>query len=52
MYPDRRYNELLSALEIGISGEFYTQEMPIMVNAEQKRFFYNAYIAIEFGSRK
>src|SRR5205809_3449555 len=47
-----RYNELLSALEVGISAEFYTQDMPIMVNAESKKFFYNAYIAIEFGSRK
>ncbi|MBV9963923.1 MAG: hypothetical protein JO072_16890 [Parafilimonas sp.] len=47
-----RYNELLSALEIGVSGEFYTQNMPIMVHAPEKKFFYNAYIAIEFGSRK
>jgi hypothetical protein len=47
-----RYNELLSALEIGISGEYYSQNMPIMVDAEPKQFFYNAYIAIEFGSRK
>lgn len=47
-----RYNELLSALEVGISAEFYTQDMPIMVDAPEKKFFYNAYIAIEFGSRK
>ncbi|HEY2726558.1 MAG TPA: hypothetical protein VGI61_05265, partial [Parafilimonas sp.] len=47
-----RYNELLSALEVGISGEYYTQNMPIMVNAPDKKFFYNAYIAVEFGSRK
>ena len=47
-----RYNELLSALEFGVSAEFYTQDMPIMVNATSKKFFYNAYIAIEFGSRK
>lgn len=47
-----RYNELLSALEIGISAEFYTQSMPIMVDAPDKKFFYNSYIAIEFGGRK
>jgi len=47
-----RYNELLSAIEIGISGEFYMQNMPIMVDAPDKKFFYNAYVAIEFGSRK
>lgn len=47
-----RYNELLSALEVGISGAFYTQDMPIMVDDKPKKFFYNAYIAIEFGGRK
>ena len=47
-----RYNELLSALEVGISAEYYTKDMPIMVDARKKQFFFNAYIAIEFGSRK
>jgi hypothetical protein len=47
-----RYNELVSAIEVGISGEFYTQDMPIMVNTPPKQFFYNSYIAIEFGGRK
>jgi hypothetical protein len=47
-----RYNELVSALEVGVSGEYYTQSMPIMVDAPDKKFFFNAYVAIEFGSRK
>lgn len=47
-----RYNELVSAIEIGVSGEFYTQNMPIMVDAPDKKFFYNAYVALEFGGRK
>jgi len=46
-----RYNELLSALEVGISAEYYTKDMPIMVNVTPKKFFYNAYVAIEFGKR-
>lgn len=46
-----RYNELLSAIEVGISAEFYTKDMPIMVSAAPKKFFYNAYVAIEFGKR-
>lgn len=46
-----RYNELLSAIECGVSAEFYTKDMPIMVNAPAKKFFYNAYVAIEFGKR-
>jgi hypothetical protein len=47
-----RYNEILSALEVGISAEYYTKDMPIMVDAQPKKFFYNAYVAIEFGKRK
>ena len=47
-----RYNELLSALEVGVTGAYYTQDMPIMVFAQPKKFFYNAYIALEFGGRK
>ncbi|MBS1746174.1 MAG: hypothetical protein JST21_08400 [Bacteroidetes bacterium] len=47
-----RYNELLSALEVGITGSFYTQNMPIMVYDKPKKFFANAYVAIEFGGRK
>ncbi len=47
-----RYNEFLSALETGINAEFYSQKMPIMINRKEKQFFFNAYIAIEFGRRK
>jgi len=46
-----RYNELLSAIEVGISAEYYTKDMPILVNQAPKQFFYNAYVAIEFGKR-
>jgi hypothetical protein len=46
-----RYNELLSAIEVGVSAEYYTKEMPILVNVTPKKFFYNAYVAIEFGKR-
>jgi len=47
-----RYNEVLSALEVGVSAQYYAKAMPIMVDAEAKQFFYNAYVAIEFGRRK
>lgn len=47
-----RFNEFLSAFEVGLNGEFYTKTMPIMINNPEKRFFLNGYIAIEFGSRK
>ncbi len=47
-----RYNELLSALEVGLNAEFYSQKMPILLLNKEKNFFFNAYIAITFGRRK
>lgn len=55
-----RFNELVSALEIGLAGEFYAQKIPILVEktsnniplAKNRQFFFNAYVAIEFGKRK
>ncbi len=46
-----RYNELLSAIEVGISAEYYIKDMPIMIYTTPKKFFYNTYVAIEFGKR-
>ncbi len=47
-----RYNEFLSALEVGVNAEYYSKKMPIMINNPEKQFFFNGYIAIEFGKRK
>jgi hypothetical protein len=47
-----QYNELLSAIEVGINAEYYTKSIPIMVNGNAKKFFFNAYVAIEVGKRK
>lgn len=47
-----RYNELLSALEVGVNAEYYTKDMRLMVGIPNKQFFFNAYIALVFGKRK
>lgn len=47
-----RYNELLSAIEVGVNAEYYTQEMPILINVKAKQFFFNGYVALVFGKRK
>lgn len=47
-----RYNDLLSALEVGVNAEYYTKNMPIMVTESDKKFFFNAHIALVFGKRK
>jgi hypothetical protein len=47
-----RYNELLSAIEVGLNAAYYSQKMPILVHVPDKSFFFNAYIALTFGKRK
>jgi hypothetical protein len=47
-----RYNEMLSALEIGLTAEFYAKKMPILLYNPERRFFFNAYVALTFGRRK
>lgn len=47
-----RYNEMVSAVEIGISIEAYSSKIPILLFAKQKQFFFQGHIAIVFGRRK
>jgi len=47
-----RYNELLSAIEVGVNAEYYSDNMPIMAKTEAGKLFFNAYLAFVFGKRK
>ncbi|MEO6489135.1 MAG: hypothetical protein ABIO04_04270 [Ferruginibacter sp.] len=47
-----KYNEMVSAIEIGVSGEFYSKKIPQMVYSKQRQFFFSAFVAIMFGKRK
>lgn len=47
-----RYNEVLSAMEVGVNAEYYTQSMPILLLNKERKLFFNAYIALVFGKRK
>lgn len=47
-----KYNEVVSALEVGLIGEFYTKKIQQVINVKQKQYFLSAYIAIMFGRRK
>lgn len=48
-----KYNETVSALEVGVNAEFYSQAVPILVGVnDNKKFFFNGYIALTFGRRK
>lgn len=47
-----RFHEVVSALELGISAEVYTQKIPIMALQKDKSFFFQGYVSILFGRRK
>jgi hypothetical protein len=47
-----KYNEVVSAIEVGITGEYYTKKIPIMIQIPEKQFFFSGYVAIIFGKRK
>ena len=49
------FNEVVSALEVGVNAEMYTKKIPIMVVSEgvdyNKQFFFGGYVSIQFGKR-
>ncbi|HEY5772348.1 MAG TPA: hypothetical protein VIS75_06945 [Chitinophagaceae bacterium] len=47
-----RYNEVVSGIEVGVSAEYYTSNIPIMLYQKEKQFFYQGHIAFMFGRRK
>jgi hypothetical protein len=47
-----RYNEMVNALEVGISAEFYSKKIPQLVVYKQEQLFMNIYVAILFGRRR
>ena len=47
-----RFNELVSAIEVGINAEIYSRQVNIMLLNPGDRFFFNSYVAILFGKRK
>jgi hypothetical protein len=47
-----KYNELVSAVEVGLNVEVYSKKMPIMLLNKEKQLFFHAYAAILFGRRR
>lgn len=47
-----RYNESVTALEIGMSVEAYASKIPIMLFQKPRQVFFQGYVAILFGKRK
>jgi hypothetical protein len=46
------YNEVVSAIEVGLTGDFYSKKIPQLVGNDQKQFFLSGYVAVLFGKRK
>jgi hypothetical protein len=47
-----RFNETVTAIEVGLNGEFYASKVPQMAFNKEKQFFFNAYISLLLGRRK
>lgn len=47
-----RLNETVTAIEVGLSAEYYSSKISQMYYSKDKQFFFNAYLAILLGRRK
>lgn len=47
-----RLNQTVAAIEVGLTEEYYFSKIPLVYLVKQHQFFFNAYVAILFGSRK
>lgn len=47
-----KYNEMVSAIEIGAFAEYYFKKIPQMIFIKQNNMFLGAYVSIIFGRRK
>jgi len=46
-----RFNELISAIEVGANVEYYFRDIQILINNDPRKFFFTAYVAILIGKR-
>ncbi len=47
-----RFNETITAVEVGVSAEFYAQKVSQMAFNKEKQFFFNGYVTLLLGRRK
>ncbi|HEY6900087.1 MAG TPA: hypothetical protein VI233_05565 [Puia sp.] len=47
-----RLNSTITAIEVGLTEEYYFSKIPLAYQVDPKSFFFNAYVSIMFGSRK
>jgi len=47
-----RLNDGVTAIEVGLQGEYYGRKVPQMAFNKQKQFFFSAYVSLLLGKRK
>ena len=47
-----RFNEIVSAIEVGVTMDAYLKKIPIVLFQKEKQLFFQGYVALEFGKRK
>jgi hypothetical protein len=47
-----RFNETVTALEVGMNAEYYPQEIQQIFGSTPQHFFFNAYLTLLLGKRK
>ncbi|WP_276481295.1 hypothetical protein [Paraflavitalea pollutisoli] len=47
-----RFNETVSAVEVGVGAEYYPQKVSQMAYNKEKTFFFNGYVTLLLGKRK
>ncbi len=47
-----KYNEMVNALEVGLTAEFYSKKVSQIAFQKDNQFFFSAFVAIIFGKRK
>jgi hypothetical protein len=47
-----RLNQTITAIETGLTEEYFFSKIPLVYMVPQHAFFFNAYVSILFGSRK
>jgi len=47
-----RFNEMVTAIEAGLTAEFYSSKVPQIVFNKERQFFFSAYLTLLLGRRK
>lgn len=47
-----KYNEMVNAVEVGVTGEYYSKKIAQMAFNKEYQFFFSAYVSVMFGKRK